>query len=461
MTRASPPGPSRAGAGLRTRIVAPFAEFAQTGAFGGVLLLVTGVLALAWANSPWAHEYHAFWERTVAIGWSERPMTLPLHAWINDALMVVFFLVVGLEIKRELLVGELAQRRQAALPIAAAVGGMVVPALLFTALNAGTASARGWGIPMATDIAFALGVLALLGTRVPIGLKVFLAALAIVDDLGAVLVIALFYTESLDLAALGGAAVALGVLVALNRARVMALAPYLLGGVALWYFVLQSGVHATVAGVLLALTIPASAPMSSYAFSARGRELLDAFDASETGDGLVITSRGQQDALYALDLAASRANAPLLRLEHALHPLVSYGLMPVFALANAGVTLGEGGAVLAGPVAWGVILGLVVGKPLGIALFSWGAIRLGLASMPAGVTWAHLRGAAMLGGIGFTMALFITGLAFGGAPAGVQARVGILLASTVAGIAGYLLLCRTPSRVPGSGEARDDRLTPS
>lgn len=422
--------------------MAPFAEFARTGALGGIALMATTIVALVWANSPWAVSYHQLWEVQLAIGPADSPMRMSLHHWINDGLMAVFFLVVGLEIKRELLVGELASPRQAALPIAGALGGMIVPALLYTALNAGGPGAHGWGVPMATDIAFALGIMTILGPRVPVGLKVFLTALAIVDDLGAVLVIALFYTSALNGAALVGAGLTLAVLVTLNRARVMAIWPYLTLGVVLWYFVLQSGVHATIAGVLLAMTVPAFATMGSSAFSAQARSLLDDFDGHETGDGRVITNRGQQDAMFALDLAASRANAPLLRIEHALNSVVSYGLMPLFALANAGVTLGAVGQALRTPVTWGVILGLFIGKVVGISVFAWIGTRLRLAALPAGVTWRHMRGAAMVGGIGFTMSLFIAGLAYDSADLNEDAKIGILIASTLSGVAGYLMLRR-------------------
>ena len=444
-----------AGTTLGRRFVLPFQEFAQTGALGGVALLAATVVALAWANSPWAAGYHGLWERQVAVGWNDAPLTLSLRHWVNDGLMAAFFLLVGLEIKREFLVGELASRRQAVLPIAGALGGMLVPALLYTALNAGTGGSRGWGVPMATDIAFALGILALLGNRVPVGLKVFLAALAIVDDLGAVLVIALFYSSHLDPGALLGAGAVLLVLLALNRGRVMVLWPYLLLGVVLWYLVLRSGIHSTVAGVVLALAIPSVGRLDAFQFSARARELLGAFDEAESGDGLVITSPGQRDALFALDAAASRANAPLLRLEHALHGPVAWGVMPLFALANAGITLGAIGDGMRSPVAWGVILGLLVGKFSGIGLASWAAVRLGLAALPAGVGWRHLRGAALLGGVGFTMSLFIAGLAFPDAALDEQAKAGILVASTASGILGFLLLRRIPEGAGGADAPPD------
>ncbi len=439
-----------------SRVLLPFAEFARIGSLGGVVLLIVTALALAWSNSPWADSYFHLWETMISIGGVAAPLSLSLHHWINDALMVVLFLLVGLEIKREFLVGELASARQAALPIVAAVGGMIVPAALYSLLNRGGPGVAGWGIPMATDIAFALGILALLGSRVPIGLKVFLAALAIVDDLGAVLVIALFYTASIAWGAVAGAAVCLGILVTLNLRRVGALTPYLLVGIALWYFLLRSGIHSTIAGVLLALTIPTSSRINAAEFSARARALVDEFDRTETGDLLVITSKGQQEVLHQLDVAVSAVNAPLLKLEHSLHNVVSFAIMPLFALANAGVRLEGVGNALVSPVALGVGIGLVVGKSLGITAFSALAVKLGVAALPTGVTWRTLHGAAWLGGIGFTMSLFIAGLAFGESALLDAAKIGVLAASIVAGVVGYTLLRRTPAAPSRNEEAMPD-----
>lgn len=295
---------------------------------------------------------------------------------------------------------------------------------------------------MATDIAFALGVLTLLGPRVPIGLKVFLTALAIVDDMGAVGVIAVFYTDALNLGALAAAGVALAVLVALNRAGVRALTPYIVVGNVLWVTVLMSGVHATISGVLLALTIPSSTRLDSPGFSSRARRLLDAFDQGESGDGLLITSPAQRDAVHALEVAAGEVQAPLLRLEHSLHKVVAFGIMPLFALANAGVRLGEVGTFVTNPATIGVALGLVLGKPIGIMLFSWLTVRFGLAALPTSVNWRQVHGASWLGGIGFTMSLFVAGLAFGQSELNDAAKVGVLGASTVAGIIGWILVRR-------------------
>ena len=426
------------------RPTASFADFAERGVLSGVLLIAVTALALVWANSPWSETYFHLWETEVSLGLAARPVTASLHDWINDGLMAVFFLLVGLEIKRELLVGELSSIRQATLPLAAAVGGMLVPAVLYWMLNMGGEGARGWGIPMATDIAFALGVLTLLGPRVPVGLKVFLTALAIVDDMGAVLVIALFYTSTISWGAIGLAAVAMVILLTMNRLGVRQILPYLLAGIALWAALLTSGVHATIAGVLLAVTIPSRTRINAEEFLREGRSLLDDFESSETGDLLVLTSKGQQEALYELDRNASAVQAPLLKLEHVLHGPVSFLIMPLFALANAGVSLAGVGGALIDRVTIGVIVGLLVGKPVGVMLFSWLAVRLRFADVPANVSWRDLHGAAWLAGIGFTMSLFVGSLAFGeGSAQLTAAKVGILIGSLVAGTVGWYLTRRT------------------
>jgi NhaA family Na+:H+ antiporter len=421
-----------------------FQTFFQTEAAGGVVLLVAAVLALAVANSPWAESVAAFWQTRLVVGPAAHPLSLTLQQWVNDGLMAVFFLLVGLEIKRELLVGELSSVRQAALPFAAALGGVAVPALLY--LTLAPADARsGWAIPTATDIAFALGVLALAAPRAPAGLKVFLAALAIVDDMIAVLVIALFYTAAVNWAALGAAAAVLAALVGANRLGVRYLGLYLGLGAVLWFCVHESGVHATVAGVLTAFAVPTRTRMNAAQFSADARGILDEFDRTETGDLLVITSKGQQEALHALESASDAVTAPLLRLEHTLHRASAFVVMPVFALANAGVALSFG-ALDAG-LALGVGVGLVVGKPLGITAAAWAACRAGWASLPTGVTWPLLHGCTWIAGIGFTMSLFIAGLAFGAGPRFEAAQMGIMGASLVAAIAGAALVRRATRSV--------------
>lgn len=426
----------------RSKPTNAFQDFAERGVLAGLLLITATIVAIVWANSPLADSYFHLWEVELSVGLTSGPLSHSLHDWINDGLMVVFFLLVGLEIKRELLVGELSSPRHAALPLAAAIGGMVVPALLYSLVNLGGAGARGWGIPMATDIAFALGVLTLLGPRVPLGLKVFLTALAIVDDMGAVAVIALFYTSSIAWGALGLAAVAGVLLLTLNRFGVRHLAPYLLAGLALWGALLSSGIHATIAGVILAMAIPSRTRINAKEFSDQARGLIEDFERSETGDLAVITSKGQQEALYALDAAASGVQAPLLRLEQHLHGLVSYLIMPLFALANAGVALEGLTSVLSDRVTIGVVAGLLIGKPGGVMLFSWLAVRLGVAQLPVAVAWSELHAAAWLAGIGFTMSLFVGSLAFGEGQLLTAAKVGILFGSLVAGTVGWYLARR-------------------
>lgn len=433
------------------RVLRPFREFARVEASGSILLLLCAVAALTWANSPWARAYFGLWQTQVAIGLGNLVLAKPLLSWINDGLMALFFFVVGLEIKRELLVGALASPRRATLPLAAAVGGMLVPAGLYTALNAGTAGAPGWGIPMATDIAFALGILALLGNRVPVALKVFLAALAIADDIGAVLVIALFYTAEISWLSLGIGASFLIALVGANWAGARHPLLYTLLGVGLWLAFLKSGVHATVAGVLVAMTIPARARINTAEFLAMSRATLDDFEhAGERGEG-VLTNRERSAALLKLETACQHVEAPLQRLERAVHPWVTFAILPLFALANAGVALGSHFlSAMTHPVGWGVVAGLVAGKPLGITLFAWLAVRGGLAAMLTGVTWRQIFGVSWLGGIGFTMSLFIADLAFGNTPLLPVAKVGILTASLIAGVVGWLLLRGTS---PASGKS--------
>ena len=416
-----------------------FQEFFNTQATGGALLVLSAAAALVIANSPWGEAYHRLWQTPVGFGVGERGLTMPLHLWINDALMAVFFLLVGLEIKREALAGELASPRQAALPIAAAIGGMVMPAIVYVLAVPDGDAARGWAIPMATDIAFALGVLSLVAPRCPTGLKVFLAALAIVDDMGAVLVIALFYSEAVAWGPLGAAAAIVVLLVLLNLFGVRWIMPYLILGAVLWHFVHESGVHATITGVLLAFTIPTRTKLNALEFSETARTLLDEFDRTETGDYLVITSKGQQEAIAALERASEYVKAPLLRLEHGLHGFTAFCIMPLFAFANAGVTA-TGSATNQITVA--VALGLILGKPLGIMLAAMLAVRLRWAALPAAVTWQALHGCAWLGGIGFTMSLFIATLAFDGTTLLDSAKIGILCGSLIAGIVGSILLRR-------------------
>jgi NhaA family Na+:H+ antiporter len=425
-------------------IVEPFQKFIHAESAGGILLLAATFVAMVWANSPWATTYTEFWHIPVSLVVGSHTLTETLLEWINDGLMAMFFFVIGLEIKREILVGELASWRQAALPLAAALGGSILPALLYTTFNVGTEGGRGWGIPMATDIAFSLGMLSLLGTRVPLALKVFLTALAIADDLMAVLVIALFYTSTISWTSLAVGALFLILLIGANMAGVRHPLVYSLLGIGgLWLAFLLSGVHATIAGVIAAMTIPARTRLTGREFLEKGKALLHRFEQVLAPDQPPLANRERHRIARRMKTAVAHVGTPLQQLEYALHPWVTVVVMPVFALANAGVTLhGEVVTMLLNPVALGVCLGLLVGKPVGILLSAWLAIRGGLASMPEGVSWPHLGAVGVLAGIGFTMSLFIAGLAFPQGPLLMAAKEGILIASTVAGLTGWLLLKR-------------------
>ncbi|UQN09542.1 Na+/H+ antiporter NhaA [Deinococcus sp. QL22] len=413
----------------------PFARFVQNGAFAGLLLVCTALIAFVWANSPLRESYTALQQTYFSLNLGNSSLKLSLEHWVNDGLMAVFFLLVGLEIKRELLIGELASRRRATLAVAAAAGGMLVPAGLYALLNVGGPGASGWGVPMATDIAFALGVLALLGSRVPVGLKVFLTALAIVDDLGAVLVIALFYTSGVQGVFLGLAALTWVAALLFGRRGFVSLKLYGVLGVLLWFFVLQSGLHATIAGVLLAFAVPIRKPNpAGY--------LASLTNAAKPGRGEQVGAR-----LRDLEDRLERAQSPLHRLEHALHPVVTFAVLPVFALMNAGVAVSAGGL---GTISLGVIFGLLIGKPLGVVGGAWLAVRLGVASLPRRVTWPQMIGAGLLAGIGFTMSLFVSNLAFDDSALLTQAKLGVLLASVLAAVlgAGWLMLVTRKGKKP-------------
>ncbi len=423
------------------KLTYPIQEFLHQQASGGILLIIATVIALAWANSPFAESYHHLWHTYVNIDIGGVGLNYSLHHWINDGLMVIFFFVVGLEIKRELLVGELSSAKKAALPIAAALGGMIFPALIYTIFNLGSESASGWGIPMATDIAFVVGILALLGNRVPLSLKIFILALAIVDDLGAVLVIAIFYTSNISLTSLMIAGGLIILLIAMNRLGVRNLLVYTLVGVALWLAFLKSGVHATVAGVLLAFTIPVSSRINTQKFKNETENLIKEFDnAGEHGED-VLTNSERLSIVDKIENNCEKILTPLQRFEHGLHPWVSFFIMPVFALANAGVTIGSGlTSALIHPVSIGIILGLFLGKQIGIFGFSYLAVKLKLASEPEGVSWKKIYAAAILAGIGFTMSLFIANLAFTSPELLDTAKVGILSGSLISGIVGFIIL---------------------
>ncbi|MBW1806668.1 MAG: Na+/H+ antiporter NhaA [Deltaproteobacteria bacterium] len=423
------------------RLVRPFRVFAKNKLAGAILLMITTVIAIFWANSPWSANYHDILMTEITLGIGDFVLSKTLLHWINDGLMDVFFFVVGLEIKREILAGELSSVRKAVLPISAALGGMLVPAGLFLVLNLGGEGQRGWGIPMATDIAFALGVLALLGSRVPIGLKVFLTALAIVDDIGAILVIAFFYADTISIVSLAAGGILLIVAVAANRSGVRSSIVYFILGTLVWFAFLKSGIHATLAAVLMAMTIPAKVRIRADKLLPRMSLLLGTIKGG-TGYGHPdILTKEQQQILSEMGRTLEKATAPLQQLEHALVPLVTFFVLPVFALANAGVTVGHGlSDALGHSVSIGIILGLFLGKQAGVLGFSWLAVKLGLADLPDGVGWRQIHGVSVLAGIGFTMSLFIAGLAFN--EPGLQdiSKVGVFAASVLSGVVGWVLL---------------------
>jgi Na+:H+ antiporter, NhaA family len=416
-------------------IASPFVRFARTEAAGGIILLASTVLALIWANSPWRQVYYCIWHGNLSIGIGRFIISETRLQWIDDGLMAVFFFLIGLEIKRQVLVGELSSVGQALFPLLSALGGTVMPALIYLGINHGGIAQRGWAIPTATDIAFALGVLIMLGRRVPVSVRIFVTALAIVDDIIAIAVIAVFYTDKIDFMSV---AIALGGIVLSILANVLGIrrpVVYALIGLVVWCAVLKSGVHATLAGVLLAVTIPARTYIDRDGFILRTRWLLERFDRAKAG------SLEAQSAIHNLERQCELIESPLYRIEHLLQPWIAFLVMPLFALANAGVSLtGNVSEILRHPTYCGISLGLLIGKPLGISLFAWSSTRLGLGTLMPQVSWRQIFGASCLCGIGFTMSLFISTLAFGEGPLLDTAKVGILTASFLSGICGCIIL---------------------
>ena len=425
------------------RLARPVARFLHIEAAGGLLLLAATIAALVWANSPWSASYESLWTTPVRVSIGSFDFEEDLRHVINDGLMALFFFVVGMEIKLELVTGALRDRRQIALPAAAALGGMVIPAMIFLAFNAGGDGARGWGIPMATDIAFALGVMSVLGSRVPTALKIFLLTLAIVDDIGAIVAIAIFYTDDLQPSFLLAAA-AVVVAVAMMRRLHMTYPPlYIAAGIALWLIVFESGVHATLAGVVMGLLTPAS-PLQSD------------LEASAVVDTL--ENRSELNAAEVRAVAAAiKQSVPLSeRLIDMLHPWTSYLIVPLFALANAGIVLSGNPIGDAPRVFAGVAVGLVLGKVVGVTSFAAITVRTGVARLPAGVSWSQFIGVAMLAGIGFTVSLFITGLAFAEGELANSAKVAVLFASVVAATIGSAIFVATARARPELTEPTDD-----
>jgi NhaA family Na+:H+ antiporter len=424
---------------LGVRVTRLAQEFTRRAASGGILLLIASAIAMFWANSANAESYLHFWESTFSLNFGSFTLSEHLLEWVNSGLMAIFFFVVGLEIKREIQTGELASPRKAALPIMGAIGGMLIPALVYVLFNYNDPqTVQGWGIPMATDIAFTLGILTLLGTRAPLSLKVFFTALAIADDLGGILVIALFYSEGIVWLPLGIAAVILLLLTALNITRVFNKIPYAILGVALWLAFLESGMHPTIAGVLLALTIPTRSPPDTRALLAQAVTVMQEVEHTAEESQSEIPRPG---VVQTLEVILERLQSPAQRLERDLTPFSTFIILPIFALANAGVALGQMSATdLFSPVSLGIIFGLVIGKPLGIAFFCWIAIRTGIAELPGDLNFRQLVSASFLAGVGFTLSMFIAGAAFDNEAVLATAKLGVIVASLLAAGLGWVLM---------------------
>ena len=425
------------------KLLTPIEAFTRNSYASGILLIVCTLAALIIANSPWSDGYHHLLHQPLAVSLGDYKIEMSLHHWVNDGLMALFFYLVGLEIKHEVMVGELSSLSQAALPIIAAIGGMIVPALVYGAINAGGAGSAGWGIPMATDIAFAIAVLILLGDRIPAGLVTILVALAIVDDLGAVVVIALFYTETIQVGPLLAALGCFALQLALNRFGVRKPWPYLTIALVMWTLMLFSGVHATIAGVLGALATPVRTLYNPEEFSREARKLLDKFDIYRRREHDFLESERLVGVLHTLNYGINQAQAPLQRLEHSLHDPVYFLIIPLFAFFNAGVMINAAsiGSLVSHPVSIGVALGLLIGKFVGVFGAVWLSVRLGIGKLPTGVNFRHVCGMGILAGIGFTMSIFISELAFKGEDLLLNnAKIAILAASIIASLAGYAWL---------------------
>jgi len=432
----------KAGESLGELLIRPVHIFISRQVSGGILILIMAAIALVWANSAWSEWYELLWRTDFTVGARGRVLYKPLHFWINEGLMTLFFFVVGLEIKREVLIGELASFRKAVMPVTAAVGGMVAPALIYYLMNPSGTAVRGWAVPTATDIAFTVGVLTILGARVPRSLTVFLAALAIADDLGAVLVIALFYTTGISAFHLQVTGALLFMLVIINILGYRSPLPYLLVGCFVWLAVYLSGVHSTVAGILVALTIPARSKSDTDSFLSRAQTLLEEFRCAGPCGYSVYTNFRHQETVSQIEALCLAVVPPLLRIERLLGPWVVFVVVPVFALSNAGVHLDWDSFTTAfgSRPTLGVFLGLVLGKQIGIFSFSWIAINLGIAEKPAGASWLQIYGCAILCGIGFTMSIFIADLAFAQSVLLDLTKIGILSGSAVSLIFGLLVL---------------------
>ncbi|MEO3406608.1 Na+/H+ antiporter NhaA [Mucilaginibacter sp. CAU 1740] len=421
------------------KIARPVSRFIQQEHTSGIVLFAAVIVAIVWVNSPLQHFYHELWDIKITVGFGKYVLDHPLHLWINDGLMAIFFFVIGIELKREFMAGELSSIKKASMPMFAALGGMLVPALIYFLINRGSASANGWGIPMATDIAFALALLSIAGKHIPSSVKVFLSALAVADDLGAVLVIAIFYSTSINIMPLTIGMWLLVVLLIGNKMGIRSVLFYLVIGFAVWVAFLLSGIHATIAGVLVAFTIPARTRISENIYAESVRKYLTDFE-NEIPNNSSLTTPEQHHIIEKIKKISLDAETPLQKIEHALHPWVAFIIMPLFALANAGIVInGNFFSSLINPVSMGVAIGLLAGKFTGVMLFTWLMVKWG-GALPSGSNWKQMSGVALLAGVGFTMSLFISGLAFNNPDMIEQAKYGILLASLLAGISGVIVL---------------------
>ncbi|MFT5252549.1 MAG: NhaA family Na+:H+ antiporter [Flavobacteriales bacterium] len=425
---------------LVKKVLSPFERFLKRQSSSGILLMIAAIIAMVWSNSSYADTYFGIWDTEFTIGRGVFQISEPLILWINDGLMALFFFVVGLEIKREVMAGELSTVKDLVLPLTAAVGGMIVPAFIFLLVVGNTEGGNGWGIPMATDIAFSLGILSLLGSKVPIGLKVFLTALAIIDDIGAILIIAFFYSHEIQWVYLQVAAGLFLVLLIFNYFYLRTVALYLLVGLLVWFCFLKSGVHPTVAGVLVALTIPARRKMKMNNFIEQAKSSLMKFKNAEWLNSKILLGKEQISAVDCIVESAKKVQSPVQKLENSLSNFTANLVMPIFALANASVVIVANEFNLLDRVTLGVGLGLLLGKVVGVSLFSWLSVRLGWAQLPSGVSWAQIVGVGFLAGIGFTMSLFISNLAYTDAEVINASKIGIVIGSIIAGTIGFVIL---------------------
>lgn len=425
-----------------------FGIFVNNNYVGGIILVLCSVFAMAAANTGLSESYHSFWHINADFAFGTFKIEMSLLHWVNDALMVIFFFVVGLEIKREMMVGELSTFKQASLPIFAAVGGMIFPALIYSFFNAGTESVNGWGIPMATDIAFSLGVVSLLGSRVPVSLKIFLTALAIVDDIGAIIVLAVYYpSHEIHPEFLIYAGVVLIILMTFNRMNLHNAALYLVPGAFLWYFVYQSGVHATIAGVALAMCIPSKSPINEVRFFVRSKYYLEKFKEASHGELSILANKQQLNIIHNMHSTIRKINPLINRFEHTINPWVTYSIMPIFALANAGVIFEGIPEISSMPrISTGIFFGLVLGKPLGIFIASYLVTKMKIAELPADLKWSQIFSMGIIAGIGFTMSIFIDSLAFSNEQMINEGKASILISSVFAAVLGVIALRLTTSK---------------